>query len=82
MAKGDFQGLKLAFIGSGTMGGAIIHALLRASQVTSEQIIASDPLVERREELQANYGLRVTGDNAVAASEADIVILSVKPQKL
>ena len=82
MAKGDFQGLKLAFIGSGTMGGAIIHALLRASQVTSEQIIASDPLVERREELQAKYGLRVTGDNAAAASEADIVILSVKPQVL
>jgi pyrroline-5-carboxylate reductase len=76
------QGLTIAFIGSGTMGGAIIHALVTKDKVSPDQVIASEPLIERREELRARYGVRVTADNAAAASEADIVVLSVKPQVL
>jgi len=82
MTTGHLQGLTIAFIGSGTMGGAIIHALVAKDEVEPEQIIASDLLPERREELQARYGVRVTADNAAAASGADIVVLSVKPQVL
>ena len=76
------QGLTIAFIGGGTMGGAIIHALVTKDKVSPDQIIASEPLLERREELRARYNVRVTADNAAAASEADIVVLSVKPQVL
>jgi pyrroline-5-carboxylate reductase len=76
------QGLTIAFIGGGTMGGAIIHALVKKSKVSPDQVIASEPLLERREELRARYGVRVTADNAAAASEADVVVLSVKPQVL
>jgi pyrroline-5-carboxylate reductase len=76
------QGLTIAFIGSGTMGGAIIHALVTKDKVSPDQVVASEPLIERREELRARYGVRVTADNAAAASEADIVVLSVKPQVL
>ena len=76
------QGSKIAFIGSGTMGEAIIHALVGVGKVVPEQIVASDVLVKRGEELQARHGVRVTTDNVAAASEADIVILSVKPQVL
>lgn len=82
MTTDELQGLTLAFIGGGTMAGAMIHALRGTDKVAPEQIIASDPLVERGEELQARYGVRVTTDNVVAAREADIVILSVKPQVL
>jgi pyrroline-5-carboxylate reductase len=82
MATGRLRGLTLAFIGSGTMGEAMIHALLGAGEVAPEQIVASDVLIERGEELQARHGVRVTTDNVAAASEADIVILSVKPQVL
>jgi len=82
MGEARLQGLTLAFIGSGTMGGAIIHALLRTGEVTPEQIVASDPLAERREELKSDCGVRVTGDNAAAVSQADLVVLSVKPQVL
>jgi pyrroline-5-carboxylate reductase len=74
--------LTIAFIGSGAMGEAIIHALLRAGKVTPGQIVASDVLVKRGEELEARHGVRVTTDNLAAASEADVVILSVKPQVL
>jgi len=82
MPTNELQGLTLAFIGSGTMAEAMIQALLRAGEVTAEQIIASGPRVERGEELRSRYGVRVTTDNVAAASEADIVILSVKPQVL
>jgi pyrroline-5-carboxylate reductase len=76
------QGLTVAFIGSGTMGGAIIHTLVTKKEVEPKQVIASDPLLERREELRARYGVRATADNAAAVSEADIVVLSIKPQVL
>lgn len=78
----ELQGLTLAFIGGGTMAGAMIHALLRAGEVEPDRIIASEPLAERREELQARYGVRVTADNVAAVGQADIVILAVKPQVL
>ncbi len=82
MATDELQGLRLAFVGSGTMAEAIIQALLRAGEVTPEQIVASGPRIERGEELQTRYGVRVTTSNVTAASEADIVVLSVKPQVL
>lgn len=72
----------LAFIGSGVMAEAMIKGLLRQSLVTPEQIWASGPRAERGQELFDRYGVHVTTDNVQAASGADIVVLSVKPQKL
>jgi pyrroline-5-carboxylate reductase len=74
--------LTIAFIGSGTMGEGIIHALLGVGKVAPGRIVASDVLPKRGEELQARHGVRFTTDNVAAASEADVVILSVKPQVL
>jgi pyrroline-5-carboxylate reductase len=76
------QGSTIAFIGSGTMGEAIIHALVGVGKVAPEQIVASDVLVKRGQDLHARHGVRVTTDNVAAAGEADIVVLSVKPQVL
>ena len=64
------------------MAEAMIQALLHAGKVTPEQIVASGPRVERGEELRDRYGVRVTTDNVAAASEADVVVLAVKPQVL
>jgi pyrroline-5-carboxylate reductase len=82
MTTDTLQGLTIAFIGSGTMGEAIIQALVDGGKVIPEQIVASDVLVKRGEELQARHGVHVTTDNIAAADEADIVVLSVKPQVL
>jgi pyrroline-5-carboxylate reductase len=82
MATDALHGLTLAFIGSGTMAEAMIQALLRAGEVTPEQIIASGPRPERGEKLRDRHGVSVATDNVATASEADIVILSVKPQVL
>jgi len=82
MTTGELQRLTVAFIGSGTMAEAMIQALLRAGKVSPEQVMASGPRVEQGEKLKARYGVHVTTDNVAAAGEADIVVLSVKPQVL
>ncbi len=77
-----FTDLTIAFIGSGNMGEAMIHGLLTKDMVTPEQIIAADPRPERLEELHARYKVRHTNDNLDAATQANILVLSVKPQVL
>jgi pyrroline-5-carboxylate reductase len=75
-----FYGQIIAFIGSGVMGEAMIGGLLRQKVLAPEQIIASDPLPERRADITARFGIRCTGSNQEAARAADVLILSVKPQ--
>jgi pyrroline-5-carboxylate reductase len=72
----------VAFIGSGTMAEAMVRGLLREGLVAPEQIVASGPRQERGQVLVERYGVRTTTDNVTAASDADVVVLSVKPQVL
>jgi pyrroline-5-carboxylate reductase len=76
------QDVTVAFVGAGTMAEAMIQALLRAEALPPERVIASHPRPERAAELASRYGIRVTADNAAAGAEADVVVLSVKPQVL
>src|SRR5690606_6973099 len=74
--------LRIAVIGAGAMGEAMIGGLLRHELVAPEQIIATGPRAERRDELAGRYGICVTGDNAEAARWGQVVIVTVKPQSL
>jgi len=76
------ENTSLAFIGSGVMAEAMINGLLREGLVGSEAITASDPRPERGQELAARYGIAHTTNNTEAARQAQVVILSVKPQVL
>lgn len=73
---------KIAFIGPGAMAEAIIAGLLRKDLAKPDHITASGPREERGTELNKKYGIQSTTDNAAAASQADVVVLSVKPQRL
>lgn len=73
---------KIAFIGPGVMAEAVIAGLLRKKLAKPENIIAAGPREERGMELMQKYGIQATTDNAYAASHADVVVLSVKPQRL
>ncbi len=73
---------RIAFIGCGVMGEAIMSSLLRGEQVTSDQLIGSEPVESRRRDLSAKLGVRIIDDNVAAAKGADIVLLTVKPQSL
>jgi pyrroline-5-carboxylate reductase len=77
-----FSNLTIAFIGSGNMGEAMIHGLIKKGMVEAEQIIAADPRIEHLQALHERYGMRYTTDNLDAATQADILVLSVKPQVL
>ncbi|HEX8704532.1 MAG TPA: pyrroline-5-carboxylate reductase [Myxococcaceae bacterium] len=72
----------IAFLGAGNMAEAIIKGLLRAGIARPESIIATGRRSERTEDLKRAYGIRTTTDNLAAAREADIVVLSVKPQAM
>lgn len=73
---------KFAVIGPGVMAEAMIAGLIRNRVALPENITAAGPRAERGEELTSAHGIRFTTQNAEAARDADIVILSVKPQRL
>ncbi len=72
----------IAFLGAGNMAEALIKGLLRSGTARPESIIATGRRPERLAELHSAYAVRTTSDNLTAAREADIVILSVKPQAM
>lgn len=71
--------MKLGFIGTGNMAGAIMGGIIRNGVLKPEEIIGSDILEAGREKVHSLYGICVTDDNKEAA-KAEIVVLSVKPQ--
>jgi len=73
---------KITFIGPGVMAEAMIAGLLGQKLARPEDLTASGPRAERLQELKKKYGIQMTTDNASAASQADVVVLSVKPQRL
>ncbi|MBF8284503.1 MAG: Pyrroline-5-carboxylate reductase [Anaerolineales bacterium] len=73
---------KIAFVGSGSMAEAMIAGLLNKGIAQKQNLIASGPREERGQALQEKYGVNVTTDNVLAASGAEVVVLSVKPQVL
>lgn len=73
---------KITFIGPGVMAEAMIAGLLRNQLADAKNIIASGPHEARGEELHKKYGIKHTTDNSAAIHEADVVVLSVKPQRL
>jgi pyrroline-5-carboxylate reductase len=73
---------KIAFIGSGAMAEAMISSLLRQNLARPEDLHASDTHPERVHELHEKYAIQPFTDNNQAAEHADVVVLSVKPQRL
>jgi pyrroline-5-carboxylate reductase len=73
---------KITFIGPGVMAEAMIAGLLHKKLAKPENITAAGPEEDRGEELSKKYKIKITTDNAAAAANADVVVLSVKPQRL
>jgi pyrroline-5-carboxylate reductase len=74
--------IQFTFVGSGVMAEAMMKGLMQHANVAPEHILASEPRLERGEELKSRYGVRPTTDNVAAVDGAQIVVLSVKPQVL
>ena len=75
-------GKKIAVIGAGNMGEALIAGMLAARAAAPDDIHATDVAAARLDQVKARYGVRVGVDNRAAAGWADIMILAVEPQVL
>ncbi|HOG17003.1 MAG: Pyrroline-5-carboxylate reductase [Syntrophaceae bacterium PtaU1.Bin231] len=73
---------KIAVIGGGNMGGALVGGIVAAGVALSSNICVSDVRQERLNELKSLFGVRTTADNKEAMAGADVAILSVKPQNM
>ena len=69
----------IGFIGAGTMGEAMISALIQAGVIAASAITASDVSPDRLDQLKRSYAINVTDDNFSLFSACDIVIMAVKP---
>lgn len=74
--------LKIAFIGGGNMGEAMLSAILSRKLYQPKDVTVSDISRERRQFLEQRYGVTVTSDNSQAVDKADVIILAIKPQNL
>jgi len=77
-----FEQPKIAFIGPGVMAEAMIAGLLSQKVAEVGNILVAGPRQERLLELQEKFGVQGTINNAEAASQATMVVLTVKPQRL
>lgn len=70
---------KVVFIGGGNMASCLIGGML-ANGFSKADILVSEPNLDSRQRIEATHGICTTADNNAAASEADIIVLAVKPQ--
>jgi pyrroline-5-carboxylate reductase len=77
-----FNNQKITFIGPGVMAEAMIGGLIREGVARPEELYASGPSQERVEQLSQMFGICGLTDNTAAVHQADVIVLSVKPQQL
>jgi pyrroline-5-carboxylate reductase len=81
-AAGSLAGARLAFVGAGVMAEAMIAGLLGRGLIAPDRIVASHPRQDRRERLCQRFGIEAVEGNREAATLADFVVLTIKPQAL
>jgi len=74
--------MKIAFIGGGNMGEAMLAAVLKKKLAAPDGVSVSDISESRREYLKKQYGVDITYDNRTAVKDKDIIVLAVKPQNI
>lgn len=70
---------KLGFIGCGNMAQAMIGGVVNSNIVPSENVIVSDPSLEKLNSVKDRLKVKVTQDNKEVCKNADILVLAIKP---
>jgi len=73
---------KIGFIGSGNMGGAIIHGIIKSGVAAPGNIFVSDPNTETRSRIANETKCQLAADNRELVNNSDVVIFAVKPNIL
>ncbi len=75
-----FRETPVAFVGGGVMGEAMVSRLLQSGVADAAHITVVEPLADRRLSLTERYAVRVEPEVGESLRQAQIVVLSVKPQ--
>jgi pyrroline-5-carboxylate reductase len=71
--------IRVAVLGAGKMGGILVQAFLKQNLFAPDQIHATVGHAERALALSTQWGVDVSTNNLEAASQADLILLGVKP---
>jgi len=74
--------MRIAFIGGGVMGEAMVKCLLDKDIAKPADVVISDVSPPRRELLNKKYGVSTLANSRKAMEGADLIVLAVKPQDL
>lgn len=72
--------MKIAFIGCGNMGMAMVRGILNAGKYSPQDLAVSCKSKEHAQEKSKELGICAMEDNKAAAAFGDIIFLAVKPQ--
>jgi pyrroline-5-carboxylate reductase len=73
---------KIAILGAGNMGEALVSGLIGSKSSAPNNIICTDIRQSKLDEIKSTYNVHTTDNNLQAVTEADIIIYAVKPQIL
>jgi pyrroline-5-carboxylate reductase len=73
---------RVAFLGGGKMGEALVSGLIRSEGRSLDEIMVTCRREERARELTEQYGVTTTLSNPEAVGWADTLVLMVKPQDM
>ena len=71
--------VRVAVLGAGKMGGILLQAFLKENLFSDEKIHATVNHAEKALALSTQWGVDVSTDNVKAVSEADLILIGVKP---
>jgi pyrroline-5-carboxylate reductase len=73
---------RIAIIGGGRIGEALLSGLLSSGWRSREQIVVTSRSDSRVEELRERHGVEATTSNPDAVRGAELVVIAVKPQDI
>ena len=73
---------RVAFLGAGKMGEALVSGLIRSGGRAPEDIIVTARREERARQLAERHGVEATLSNPEAAARVGTMVLTVKPQDM
>jgi pyrroline-5-carboxylate reductase len=82
MSDNEPQSPRLAILGTGRMGEALLSGLVRSGAWRTDQIVCTTRTERRATEVAERHDVTVHTDSAAAAAGADIVLIAVKPQSM
>lgn len=78
--RGFVVSIKLGVIGGGVMAEAIVSRLIAQNIIKADEVLVSEPSLQRRSFWQENYQVQVSMSNLEVAKTAEVMLLAVKPQ--